>query len=123
MIFGLQTLLPRTVTYTREDVATDRTAYLFDHPLLPDEMALQKNVTSTGNMKEHIVTWTYDDNGNPDSAEADELKEKGRGSATGSGEMLRSLEVGDVITIWAKARFPGWTNVINEIAIDVYWAV
>jgi hypothetical protein len=86
-------------------------------------MALQKNLTSVKSTKEHIVTWSFDDHIDPGSLEANELQTQGRGSGTGSGELVRSLEVGDVITVWAKARFPGWVNVVEEISIDVYWAV
>lgn len=93
------------------------------HPLLPEEMTLQKNLTSVKSTTEHIVTWSFDDRIDPESLEANELQAKGRGPGTGSGELVRSLEVGDVITVWGKARFPGWVNVIEEISIDVYWAV
>jgi hypothetical protein len=33
------------------------------------------------------------------------------------------MAVGDVITLWGRARFPGWINHIQEVKIDVYWAV
>lgn len=115
-------MLPRTIT--KEKSKTRETSYHFEHPLLPDDgMVLQKNMTSDRNMKEHVITWSCDDNIDPESLEADELAQNGRGSATGSGEMVRNLEVGDVITVWAKARFPGWTNEVNMIKIDVYWAI
>lgn len=74
-------------------------------------------------VKEHVITWSFDDHIHPESKEAVKLEEQGRGRATGSGDLIRSLEVGDVVTVWAKARFPGWMNVIEEVKMDVYWAV
>jgi hypothetical protein len=59
----------------------------------------------------------------PDSIEATLLEEEGRGKETGSGELVRNMAVGDVITLWGRARFPGWINHIQEVKIDVYWAV
>lgn len=98
-------------------------SYQFEHPLLPDDTVLQKNVKCSKRMKEHAITWSFDDCIEAQSEEASELEEQGKGRATGSGDMVRSLEVGDVVTLWAKSRFPGWMNVIEEVKIDVYWAV
>jgi hypothetical protein len=91
--------------------------------MLPEDMTLQKNAKCTGALRKHIVAWSYKDGIEPGSAEANELELQGRGSATGSGEMVRGLVVGDVVTVWAKARFPGWVNIIEQVAIDVYWSV
>ncbi len=46
-----------------------------------------------------------------------------RGKATGNGEFVRSLEVGDVVTLWARARFPGWFIKVKDVEIDMFWAV
>jgi hypothetical protein len=51
------------------------------------------------------------------------LEEQGRGRDTGTGEFVRNLKLGDVVTVWAKARFPQWVNVVEQVKIDVYWAV
>lgn len=90
---------------------------------MPDDTVLQKNVTCVRNMKEHVITWSYDDHIDPESKEANDLQLQGRGSATGSGDLVRGLVLGDVITVWAKSRFPGWMNVIEQVKIDLYWAV
>lgn len=86
-------------------------------------MALQKNVMAERTAKEHVVTWSYFDNIDPESPEADQLETKGRGRASATGQWVRDLKVGDVVTVWAKARFPGWSNHIQALKIDVYWAV
>jgi hypothetical protein len=120
-MYSLRTVLPHT-TGVQVPKAYE-ISYHFDHPLLPNEMALQRNVHSSREMKEHVVTWSFDDHIDPESEEATKLQLQGRGGATGSGELVRSLVVGDVVTVWAKARFPGWMNVIEQVKIDVYWAV
>lgn len=97
--------------------------YVFEHPLNPTGTVLQKNMTATRPAKEHIITWSCDDNIRPDSKEAQELEKVGRGRETGSGEIVRNLKVGDVVTVWAKARYGGWVNHVEEVKIDVYWAV
>ncbi|KIH93717.1 hypothetical protein SPBR_04257 [Sporothrix brasiliensis 5110] len=51
------------------------------------------------------------------------LEKLGRGAETGDGAFVRNLRVGDVVTLWAKARFPGWVNIVQRAQIDVYWAV
>lgn len=81
--------------------------YKFDHPLIPTDMVLQKNQTANPAVQEYTITWSADDNINPESAESNQLNEQGRGRATGSGKVVRSLEAGDVLTVWAKARFAG----------------
>ena len=51
------------------------------------------------------------------------LDKVGRGSETGDGSFVRDLRVGDVVTVWAKARYPGWVNTVRRVQVDVYWAV
>ena len=97
--------------------------YVFEHPLNPTGSALQKNKTATRPAEEHIITWSYDDRIRPDSKEAQDLEEIGRGRETGTGEIVRSLKTGDVVTVWAKARYGGWVNHVEEVRIDAYWAV
>jgi hypothetical protein len=84
---------------------------------------LQKNKTATGELKEHKIVWSCTDNIDPDSVEGVELDTQGRGRATATGEYVRNMKVGDVVTVWGKARFPGWTNFVYAVKIDIYWAV
>jgi hypothetical protein len=91
--------------------------------MLPSTLVLQKNVTATRDTKVHKVTWRFDDNVVTDSLEAAELEKQGRGRDSGNGKFVRDLKVGDVVTVWAKARFPQWLNVVEEVQMDVYWAV
>lgn len=97
--------------------------YKFDHPFEPTGTRLQSNRTGTREVKEHVITWAHDDFIDPLSSEGDQLEREGRGRYTGDGNFVRNLQIGDIITIWARARFPGWTNQVKEVKIDVYWAV
>ncbi len=72
---------------------------------------------------EHRVTWSWTDCVDPDSDEALELEKQGRGKATATGEFVRNLKLGDVVTVWAKSRFPGWVNYVKSVKVDVYWAM
>ncbi|KAM7220628.1 hypothetical protein V8F06_004032 [Rhypophila decipiens] len=58
-----------------------------------------------------------------ETAEVQALADVGRGIATGDGEFVRKLKVGDIVTVWAKARFPGWVNYVDRVKVDVYWAI
>lgn len=96
----------------------------YTHPLLhQDEWVIQRNKTATGEWQDHVVAWSYDDGVKAESDASTELDQQGRGRATGDGSFVRSLRVGDVVTVWAKARFPGWVNHIESVKMEVYWAV
>jgi hypothetical protein len=101
----------------------DRSKWVFAHPVMPPPTRLQSNVVAGKEIKEHIITWSYNDFIDPKSPKGNALEENGRGGASGTGEYVRQLKVGDIITVWARARFPGWTNNVEELGIDVYWAV
>ncbi|EGX90207.1 hypothetical protein CCM_06626 [Cordyceps militaris CM01] len=81
-----------------------------------------RNKRAHRDWQDHVITWTCYDDVKSDSDAGQALEENGRGRETGDGEFVRSLKVGDVVTIWAKARFPGWTNNLRAASIDVYWA-
>lgn len=105
------------------DVPSAGPQQAYAHPLLPPSTKLQLNVTAQRLTKEHVITWSYQDDIQPDSLEGDHLEKVGRGRASGNGEYVRNLRVGDIITVWARARFPGWQNNVEHVRIDVYWAV
>ncbi|KAJ5628302.1 hypothetical protein N7490_010530 [Penicillium lividum] len=96
-----------------------------DHELLlPRENKVQLNAKSKGDLQNNTIVWHYLDDIQSDSAEAYEIERtKGRGRFTLDGRYLRELEVGDSIALWARARFPGWTNYVYHATIRVFWAV
>ena len=103
----------------------DGSKYEYNHPLSShDKYTIQRNKTANRQWQYNAVTWSWDDNVDPASEEAQQLDEdEGRGKASATGEFVRSLKLGDVVTIWGKARFPGWANQVEKVKIDVYWAV
>lgn len=113
---------PEPITEPPEEPEAER-KFRFQHELNPDASALQKNVTANRTTKEHTIVWTCDDRINPEAVEAKALEDVGRGRETGMGEIVRNMKAGDVITVWAKARYGGWVNYVDEVKIDVYWAI
>lgn len=84
---------------------------------------VQSNCVAATRINEHRVEWSYLDDIDPESPEADRLVEIGRGRATGNGKFVRSLKLGDVVTLWAQARFAAWQNIVERVQVDVYWVV
>jgi hypothetical protein len=117
----------RTIIPTTESRQTfgepPGTKLSFRHALDPGLDCLQKNRTATRDTKEHKITWSCFDNTDPDSIDGKKLDDEGRGRASANGEYVRNLKIGDVVTVWGKARYGGWVNNIEEVKIDVYWVV
>lgn len=95
----------------------------FVHDMMPDEKKIQCNKLAESEDRTYRIEWNATDNVRPESAEGDQLEQQGRGRNTGTGEFVRYLKLGDVVTIWAKARFPGWVNHVRSVKVEVYWAV
>jgi hypothetical protein len=94
------------------------------HYFLPGPDTLQRNQIAIGKSKSHVFVWHYLDVIDPDSAEAEETQNsQGRGRATLDGKAVREMNVGDQISIWARARFPGWVNHVQDIRVRVFWAI
>ncbi|KAF7713887.1 Uncharacterized protein PECH_006742 [Penicillium ucsense] len=113
-----QELLP----HESGDVVTPRT--IEDPLLLPGPGKLQNNGAHVAERQDVEIVWHYQDNIPADSPEALEIeKTKGRGRATLDGQFVRDLQVGDSIAIWARARFPGWSNHVYHASATVFWAI
>lgn len=98
--------------------------YQYLHPLLHQEQwVIRRNRTASRDWQDHVITWSYDDDIEAESDEGTELDEQGRGRGTGDGRFVRSLKMGDVVTVWGKARFAGWVNNVESVKVEVYWAV
>ncbi|KXX73252.1 hypothetical protein MMYC01_209905 [Madurella mycetomatis] len=120
MLDDLSTVLPRV----EWDQAKQE--HVFKHPLLPcEDTKIQCNVVANDEARTHRVVWSYDDDIEPerDVEAANRLADEGRGKATGDGKFVCELKLGDVVTIWAKARFPGWKNIVEWVKLEVYFAV
>ncbi|KAK5988401.1 hypothetical protein PT974_12555 [Cladobotryum mycophilum] len=98
--------------------------YKYDFPIEHhSQWEIKRNKRTEDRWRTHVITWSYLDNVNAESEEGQRLEEQGRGRDTGDGSFVRGLKFGDVVTLWGKARFPGWTNRVSSARIDVYWAV
>lgn len=98
--------------------------FRYIHPLHANpKWTIQQNKRATRDWQDHKVTWHYHDHAKAESDEGKQLEEMGRGRETGDGEFVRGLKMGDVVTVWGKARFPGWENTVEKVKIQVYWAV
>lgn len=116
----LYTVLPEPVWNESEQ------AYFYRHPLhWREDAKICSNVTVKRQTTTHRIVWSYDDDDDPsrDPAAAARLAQEGRGVATASGKFVRDLRLGDVVTVWAMARFPGWANHVESVELDVYFAV
>lgn len=109
----------------KDNSEADTPTYDYVHPLHHQpKFEIQRNRTATKGWQDYTITWLYLDDAGPESEEARILdEEKGRGRATCDGTFVRDLKLGDVITVWGKARFGGWVNNVEKVKIDVYWAV
>ncbi|KAJ5558608.1 hypothetical protein N7535_008825 [Penicillium sp. DV-2018c] len=95
-----------------------------DALLLPRSNKLQVNGGHVGEAQHYTIVWDYRDDLKPDSDEALEIEAtQGRGCSTLDGRVVRELEVGDSIALWARARFPGWSNHVLRASVRIYWAV
>ncbi|RDA88401.1 hypothetical protein CP532_5635 [Ophiocordyceps camponoti-leonardi (nom. inval.)] len=104
--------------------ADNNSRYSYSHSLLPDDrLNIQRNRAAFGQWQNHRVVWSWLDDIEPNSSAGEELHRNGRGRASANGSFVRSLKLGDVVTIWGKARFPQWVNMVESIRVDVYWAV
>ncbi|KAK9420897.1 hypothetical protein SUNI508_00988 [Seiridium unicorne] len=96
----------------------------YDHELhATADHKIQCNKTATRETQDHVVEWRYTDDIDPELSAADELEATGRGRATGNGEFVRNMKLGDVVTVWGRARFGGWQNHIKKVELKVYWTV
>ncbi|KAJ3496374.1 hypothetical protein NLG97_g2704 [Lecanicillium saksenae] len=106
-----------------EEFQTKEPELEYKFPLLhAPKWTVTRNKRAHRDWQNHTITWACWDDVNADSDAGKALEEKGRGRETGDGEFVRSLKLGDVVTLWAKARFNGWMNNVKSASIDVYWA-
>lgn len=98
--------------------------YIHADLLSDPEHLVQFNLLAAAGVMKHRVEWSYLDDIDPRSTEAAErLESVGRGTNSVDGKFVRSLKLGDVVTLWARARFAGWQNRVQRVQMDVYWVV
>ncbi|KAB5547188.1 hypothetical protein GE09DRAFT_1130259 [Coniochaeta sp. 2T2.1] len=119
----LRSVWPSVVTRHEEG---EPDGHQFRHDLQPDpDHKIQANVLGRRSFTDHTVEWKWTDDIDPSGGDArlEELARSGRGTGTANGEFVRKLTLGDVVTVWGRARFPAWTNTVERVRINVYWAV
>ena len=95
-----------------------------DRPFTPTSCKLQTNRVAIRETQRYHITWHYLDAISPDSEEASRIElEDGRGSETLDGSKVRSMKLGDTVSVWARARFPGWINHVKSVSLRVFWAI
>ncbi|OHE99742.1 hypothetical protein CORC01_04878 [Colletotrichum orchidophilum] len=114
---GLQSIYPPVETTSDGKIA-------YTHGLQPlENLKIQTNKTANRDFMDHEVVWSWTDDVHPESPDADRLADIGRGKGTATGKFVRNLKLGDVVTVWAKARFGGWANYVESVKVEIYWAV
>ncbi|OXV08955.1 hypothetical protein Egran_03283 [Elaphomyces granulatus] len=95
-----------------------------ERPFIPTATRLQKNRAAVRETQRYNITWHYLDSIDQHSEEAERIdREEGRGSAMLDGSNVRSMKLGDTVSVWARARFPGWINHVKSISVRVFWAI
>ncbi|KAJ5902383.1 hypothetical protein N7495_002911 [Penicillium taxi] len=95
-----------------------------DELLLPRGNKLQVNRVRSNETHNVNITWSYLDSVHPDSDEAFGIeRSQGRGRLTLDGHGVREMKIGDSIAVWARARFPGWSNYVYSASVRVFWAI
>lgn len=85
--------------------------------------ARYQRVVAKSQTTEHTVVWHFLDFHDEESAEAMEAANLGRGLQSLDGKFVCDMQAGDCITLWARARVPGWENHVQKAKITVCWAV
>lgn len=116
----LRTIEPQIEKATTHDGGSE---YHYVHSPWLGPREIQRNKMAFSEWIDHEVTWTCWDVVSPDSKEAQQAMEQGKGRMDGDGQFVRSLRLGDAITVWGRAMHRGWANVIQSVEIDVYWAI
>lgn len=92
-------------------------------PFLHPPTHIQRNIHAGKDWRIHNIEWHYLDCFEEASVEAQDADDNGRGRKSLDGNFVRNLTKGDCITLWMRARFPGWWCYIKRAKISVYWAV
>ncbi|KAI1634746.1 hypothetical protein F4809DRAFT_617030 [Biscogniauxia mediterranea] len=90
----------------------------------PPDRVIQRNKTADAEWQHHHVEWSLSDSIDPESTAGQDLESVyGRGAATANGKFVRDLKIGDMVTVWGRARFGAWKNMVKTVTVRVYWSV
>ncbi|KAL5091312.1 hypothetical protein Trisim1_003279 [Trichoderma cf. simile WF8] len=97
--------------------------YRYGHSPWKGPREILRNKVASSEWTTYEVTWTCWDVVAPGSKEAQQAMKEGKGQMDGDGQFVRSLKLGDVVTVWGRAMHRGWVNVVDTVEMDVYWAL
>jgi hypothetical protein len=98
-------------------------------PVLPLSMKLSKNIAAKSSGLDHTMFWHSYDGFDKDADGdcfwhfLDNTFDRQAAKTAEVGRLVRSLQVGDCMTLLAYARFPDSEAKVHEARISVYWAV
>ncbi|KAI1941232.1 hypothetical protein LOZ66_001744 [Ophidiomyces ophidiicola] len=113
------------IPHTDADDAPDFSAATH---FLPTDTRLCSNAVADRTVAARVIEWHFTDALADDADDDDEAAHtvelaEGRGRATLDGRVVRAMRVGDAVSVWARARFPGWQNDVRRVAVRLFWAV
>ncbi|KAF8964468.1 hypothetical protein BDZ97DRAFT_1815245 [Flammula alnicola] len=86
-----------------------------------DVWHIQTNIRACRHSVTHEVAWTSDTNERDSDADEKEVF-CATGSKLGRG-FVRSLEMSDRVAVIARAKYPGWSNHIGSVDLEIYYSV
>ena len=87
-----------------------------------DEQEVVQYINSFSELnRQHTQIWRWDEDAYPEPIEAYQLAV--RPVFNPNGAFIRSLEVGESITLWVRARGGSVINTVERVRIRVYWAI
>ncbi|KAG1814316.1 uncharacterized protein BJ212DRAFT_1300631 [Suillus subaureus] len=98
-------------------------------PFFPPSMKLLKNLAAKTSGSDHTMFWHASDSFDKDADGdcfwqfLDKTFDRQAAKTAEVGKMVRSLQVGDCMTLLAHARFPDSEATVHEARVTVYWAV
>ncbi|KAF2397095.1 hypothetical protein EJ06DRAFT_559224 [Trichodelitschia bisporula] len=103
-------------------------AYVLDQDaLVPPGREIHRNINFLRRMHEACEIWRHTDYLCPEGEEWQAYLWRKYGLRDGwtHGHFVRNLRLGDVVTVWGKARGTSgaWVNNVESVEVDVYWSV
>ncbi|KAH7037286.1 uncharacterized protein B0I36DRAFT_63859 [Microdochium trichocladiopsis] len=90
------------------------------HALHPDyKHVIHFNKRVEREVQHHHVEWSWLDGSVTEHVDIGYL---GR-VPNGNGDFVRGLRLGDMVTIWGRARYLGWRNKVTSVDVRIYYAV
>ena len=101
-------------TKVPQDRGTFRNSWTwFDISIVHDHQKKLSSDNNDGSLFERIYSSQRNKHAGPEWASYRIQFEKGH-------QLFADLQEGDVVVLWAKASFPGWTNYVREANVELW---